>query len=71
MLAGLGAASPALAQSPPITLLCSAASNGGTLINGRPQAVARSAMRGTLLHRRDGTRNLRATQGNGGGEAAT
>jgi len=34
LLAGLGAASPALAQSPSITLLCSAGSNGGTLING-------------------------------------
>ena len=34
LLAGLAAASPALAQSPSITLLCSAGSNGGTLING-------------------------------------
>ena len=34
LLAGIGAASPALAQSPSITLLCSAGSNGGTLING-------------------------------------
>src|SRR5271167_1858045 len=34
LLAGLGAASPALAQSPSITLLCSVGSNGGTLING-------------------------------------
>lgn len=34
LLAGLGAASPALAQSRPITLLCSPSSNGGTLVNG-------------------------------------
>lgn len=34
LLAGLAAASPALAQSPSITLLCSAGSNGGTLVNG-------------------------------------
>jgi hypothetical protein len=34
LLAGIGAASPALAQSPSITLLCSAGSNGGTLVNG-------------------------------------
>jgi hypothetical protein len=34
LLAGLGAATPALAQSRPITLLCSPATNGGTLVNG-------------------------------------
>ena len=34
LLASLAIASPALAQSPSITLLCSAGSNGGTLING-------------------------------------
>ena len=32
--AGIAAASPALAQSLPITLLCSPGSNGGTLVNG-------------------------------------
>jgi hypothetical protein len=34
LLAVIGAASPALAQSRPITLLCSPSSNGGTLVNG-------------------------------------
>ena len=34
LLASLGAAAPALAQSRPITLLCSPATNGGTLVNG-------------------------------------
>ena len=34
LLAGAGLASPALAQSRPITLLCSPGSNGGTLVNG-------------------------------------
>jgi large repetitive protein len=34
LLAGIGAASPALAQSAPITLLCSPGTNGGTLVNG-------------------------------------
>jgi hypothetical protein len=34
LLASLGAATPALAQSRPITLLCSPGSNGGTLVNG-------------------------------------
>jgi hypothetical protein len=34
LLAGLGAATPALAQSRPITLLCSPGTNGGTLVNG-------------------------------------
>ena len=33
LLAGIGA-TPAQAQSRPITLLCSPASNGGTLVNG-------------------------------------
>ena len=32
--ASVGAATPALAQSRPITLLCSPGSNGGTLVNG-------------------------------------
>jgi hypothetical protein len=34
LLAGIGAATPALAQSRPITLLCSPDTNGGTLVNG-------------------------------------
>jgi hypothetical protein len=34
LLAAAGTASPALAQSRPITLLCSPGSNGGTLVNG-------------------------------------
>ena len=34
LLADAGAAGPALAQSRPITLLCSPGSNGGTLVNG-------------------------------------
>src|SRR5215468_7104281 len=34
LLASLGAATPALAQSWPITLLCSPGTNGGTLVNG-------------------------------------
>ena len=33
-LAGIALATPALAQSRPITLLCSPGSNGGTLVNG-------------------------------------
>ena len=34
VLAGIGTATPALARSAPITLLCSPGSNGGTLVNG-------------------------------------
>ncbi len=34
LLAGMATATPALAQSRPITLLCSPGSNGGTLVNG-------------------------------------
>jgi hypothetical protein len=34
LLAGIAATTPALAQSRPITLLCSPGSNGGTLVNG-------------------------------------
>jgi large repetitive protein len=34
LLAGIAAATPALAQSRPITLLCSPGSNGGTPVNG-------------------------------------
>jgi hypothetical protein len=34
VLAGIAAASPALAASRPITLLCSPSTNGGTLVNG-------------------------------------
>ena len=34
VLAGIAAASPALAASRPIALLCSPSSNGGTLVNG-------------------------------------
>ena len=34
LLAGIGTAAPALAQSRPITLLCSPATNGGALVNG-------------------------------------
>jgi len=34
LLDGLATATPALAQSRPITLLCSPGSNGGTLVNG-------------------------------------
>ena len=34
LLAALASATPALAQSRPITLLCSPGSNGGTLVNG-------------------------------------
>jgi Putative Ig domain len=34
LLVGIAGASPALAQSRPITLLCSPGTNGGTLVNG-------------------------------------
>jgi len=34
LLAGIAAATPAMAQSSPITLLCSPGTNGGTLVNG-------------------------------------
>jgi len=34
LLAGVATASPALAQTQPITLLCSPGTNGGTLVNG-------------------------------------
>ena len=34
LLAGIAAATPALARSSPITLLCSPGTNGGTLVNG-------------------------------------
>jgi hypothetical protein len=34
LLAGIATATPALAQSRPITLLCSPSTNGGTLVNG-------------------------------------
>jgi hypothetical protein len=34
LLAGIATASPALARSTPITLLCSPGTNGGTLVNG-------------------------------------
>ena len=34
LLAGIAAATPALAASRPITLLCSPSTNGGTLVNG-------------------------------------
>lgn len=34
LLAGIAAATPALAQSRPITLPCSPGTNGGTLVNG-------------------------------------
>ena len=51
VLAGIGAASPAIAQSPPITLLCSAGVNGGTLVNGvcvLPAATAGQPYEGFL-----------------------
>ena len=52
LLAGIGAATPALAQSRPITLLCSPGSNGGTLVNGvcvLPAAAAGQPYEGFLL----------------------
>jgi hypothetical protein len=52
MLAGIGAASLALAQSPSITLLRSAGSNGGTLVNGvcaLPVATGRQPCEAFLL----------------------
>jgi hypothetical protein len=52
LLAGIVAASPALAQSRPITLLCSPGTNGGTLINGvcvLPGAAVGQSYEGFLL----------------------
>ena len=52
LLAGIGAATPALAQSRPITLLCSPGSNGGTLVNGvcvLPAAAVGQPYEGFLL----------------------
>ena len=52
VLAALAAASPALAVSRPITLLCSPGSNGGTLVNGvcvLPAATAGQPYEGFLL----------------------
>lgn len=52
LLAGLATASPALAQSRPITLSCSPASNGGTLVNGTcvlPAATAGQPYEAFLL----------------------
>jgi hypothetical protein len=52
LLAGVVAASPALAQSPPLTLLCSPDTNGGTLVNGvcvLPGAAVGQPYEGFLL----------------------
>jgi len=51
-LLGFAAASPALAQSPPVTLLCSPATNGGALAGGvcvLPAATAGQPYEGFLL----------------------
>jgi len=52
LLAGVAAASPALAASRPITLLCSSGTNGGTLVNGvcvLPAAAVGQPYEGFLL----------------------
>jgi len=52
LLLGFAAASPALAQSPPVTLLCSPGTNGGTLADGvcvLPAATAGQPYEGFLL----------------------
>jgi hypothetical protein len=52
LLAGIGVATPALAQPAPITLLCSPGTNGGTLVNGvcvLPAAEAGHPYEGFLL----------------------
>jgi hypothetical protein len=52
LLAGIAATTPALAQSPPITLLCSPSTNGGTLVNGvcvLPAATVGQPYEGFLL----------------------
>ena len=57
LLAGLGA-TPALAQSRPITLLCSPGSNGGTLVNGvcvLPAAAVGHQLLGPFTGPWDGT----------------
>jgi hypothetical protein len=49
---GIGAAGPALAQAPPVTLLCSPSTNGGTLVHGvcvLPAATAGHPYEGFLL----------------------
>jgi hypothetical protein len=52
LLAGLATAAPALAQAPPIGLLCSPSTNGGTLVNGvckLPAATVGQPYEGFLL----------------------
>ena len=52
LLAGIAAAGPALAQSRPITLLCSPSTNGGRLVNGvcvLPAAAVGQPYEGFLL----------------------
>jgi hypothetical protein len=52
LLAGVAAASPALAASRPITLLCSSGTNGGTLVSGvcvLPAAAVGQPYEGFLL----------------------
>jgi hypothetical protein len=52
LLLGISAASPALAQAAPLTLLCSPSTNGGTLVNGvcvLPSATAGQPYEGFLL----------------------
>src|SRR6516225_9155386 len=52
VLAGIAAASPALAASQPINLLCSPSTNGGTLVNGvcvLPAAAVGQPYEGFLL----------------------
>ena len=52
LLAGVAAASPTLAASRPITLLCSSGTNGGTLVNGvcvLPAAAVGQPYEGFLL----------------------
>jgi len=51
-LLGISAASPALAQAPPVTLLCSPGTNGGTLVHGvcvLPAATVGHPYEGFLL----------------------
>jgi hypothetical protein len=52
LLLGIGAASPALAQAAPVTLLCSPSTNGGTLARGvcvLPAATVGHPYEGFLL----------------------
>jgi hypothetical protein len=66
LLAGIALASPALAQSRPITLLCSPGSNGGTLVNGvcvLPAATAGQPYEAFLLTSNGAVDTFTITQG--------